>query len=127
MLNCGVCGAGNLCNANVCECGGVAFAAQIQPIFTNTCAGAGCHGGVTPAEGLSLAAGRSFASLVNVAASQYANRLRVSPGAPDRSYLMDKLRGVNLCFGTAMPKTRNIQQASIDLVGAWICEGAPNN
>ncbi|MSP73699.1 MAG: hypothetical protein EXR76_16320 [Myxococcales bacterium] len=127
MINCGVCGAGNVCNAHVRECGGVAFAGQIQPIFTNTCGGAGCHGGVMPAAGLSLAAGRSFASLVNVAASQCANRLRVSPGAPDSSYLMDKLRGVNLCFGTAMPKTGKLPQAQIDLLHAWICEGAPNN
>ena len=42
--------------------------------------------------------------------------------------LLDKLTGVNLCSGSVMPKAGGkLPQSQIDLVRAWICQGAPNN
>ena len=131
--NCGgcgkACGAGQTCAAGTCSCGApVTFGAQVQPIFTTSCAGNGCHAGARPAESLSLEAGKSFAELVNVASSQCATRKLVTPGAPGSSYLMDKLLGKDLCMGSQMPKAgTSLPTAQIDAVRSWICQGAPNN
>jgi hypothetical protein len=90
------------------------------------CTGAGCHGAPMPQEQLDLRVGSGYADLVDVAASQCGDRLRVEPGQPDTSYLLDKLLGVDMCLGTRMPKAATPYSAEqIDLVAAWICQGAP--
>jgi hypothetical protein len=53
--------------------------------------------------------------------------MRVLPGAPDQSYLVDKLLGIDLCFGSKMPKTGGVADADIATISNWICEGAPND
>ena len=52
--------------------------------------------------------------------------MRVTPGDPSASYLIDKLLGSNLCIGTRMPKPPSpaLAPADIDLVSSWICHGA---
>lgn len=54
-------------------------------------------------------------------------RMRVLPGQPASSYLIDKMTNVDLCQGTQMPKLGLIPNAQIQTVVDWICEGAPNN
>jgi hypothetical protein len=132
--NCGSCGhacsPGQACENGVCACGtaSVSFSAAVQPIFTANCATMGCHTGVMPAEGLHLGAGKSYAKLVNVTATECTDgRKRVLPGSPDQSYLMDKLQGIDLCFGTKMPKTGSVSSTDLETIANWICEGAPNN
>jgi hypothetical protein len=51
----------------------------------------------------------------------------VLPGQPSQSYLVDKLMGVDLCSGTAMPKTGSIPNGQVQTISNWVCEGAPNN
>jgi hypothetical protein len=54
--------------------------------------------------------------------------MRVSPGAPSKSYLMNKLTGVGTCSGTQMPKAGSgLPSSQIAIVSGWICAGAPNN
>lgn len=132
--NCGMCGvacaAGQACTNGACACpgGAVSFAADIQPIFTASCTGMGCHGGAMPAGGLKLSTGNAYAALVNVASSQCPDgRKRVAPSDVANSYLMDKILGVDLCFGTQMPKMGSLPAAQIDKISTWICNGAPNN
>ncbi len=132
--NCGACGnvcaAGQTCAGGACTCGNgsVSFAADVQPIFTASCAAAGCHKGVASQAGLDLSVGNSFAELVNVATSQCNDgRKRVLPGDPAQSYLIDKMMNVDLCSGTQMPKTGQLPSAQISTVANWICAGAPNN
>jgi hypothetical protein len=132
--NCGACGnvcaLGQTCVSGACSCGAsnVSFSAQVQPIFTASCASAGCHGGMMPAQGLSLSAGVSYSKLVNVISSQCADgRKRVLPGQPSMSYLIDKMMGVDLCAGTVMPKMGPVPSADIQTISNWICQGAPNN
>jgi len=134
--NCGACGAAcpgsESCQAGACvACGGdgVSFAGDLQPIFTSTCSGSTCHAGRRPAAGLSLAAGSSYANLVGVAASGCSDgRVRVAPGAPDSSYILDKLLGMNMCRGQQMPLMNpNLPTAQTDMIRSWICDGAPNN
>jgi hypothetical protein len=82
---------------------------------------------MNPAGDLRLTAGQST-QLVDVASSQCdPGRKRVTPGQPGQSYLMDKLLGVDLCFGTVMPKSGGLPMAQIQSVSDWICAGAPNN
>ncbi len=77
---------------------------------------------------MNLSAGKAYSNLVNVAASECNDgRKRVLPGNADQSYLIDKLLGVNLCFGTKMPKLGSISSNEIQTIAAWICAGAPNN
>ena len=82
-----------------------------------------------PAEGLNLNAGKAYAALVNAPSSQCGGgTLLVKPGAVGESYLVNKLTGQGMCFGSRMPKGgSSLSQAQIDLVRTWICAGAPNN
>jgi hypothetical protein len=134
VANCGACGnvcaAGQTCAAGKCTCGtaSVSFATDVQSIFTASCSSAGCHKGVMPQAGLDLSAGKSFADLVDVGASQCNDgRKRVLPGDPAQSYLMDKMMGVDLCSGTAMPKLGSLPTPQLTTIANWICAGAPNN
>lgn len=81
-----------------------------------------------PQEGLDLSAGKSYGKLVGVTATQCNDgRKRVTPGDPANSYLIDKMMGVDLCFGTTMPKLGSLSTPQITTVANWICAGAPNN
>jgi hypothetical protein len=132
--NCGACGnacaVGQTCNAGVCTCGtaSVSFSGAVQPIFTASCASAGCHKGATAQKGLNLSVGASYAKLVNVLTAECSDgRKLVLPGQPSQSYLVEKLMGVSLCSGTQMPKMGAIPSAEIQTISNWICAGAPNN
>ena len=65
---------------------------QIQAnVFTPTCATTGCHFGAGAPQGLRLDAASSFALLVGVSGTEESSILRVVPGDPDNSYLIQKL------------------------------------
>lgn len=104
------------------------LATQVQPIFTKSCGGGGCHAGASPAQGLDLSAGKSFGSLVNIASAQCPTVKRVLPSTPSMSYLLHKLQGAGPCFmGTRMPKGQPLAAVDINTISAWIAAGAPNN
>lgn len=133
-FNCGgcdnACDPGTMCEAGGCECpgDGVSFASDVQPIFNANCTGKGCHAFPAPSAMLDLAAGSAWESLVDVDSGQCNARKRVAPGQPGNSYLMDKLQGINLCFGTQMPKVGGpLSQADITTVSEWICRGAKDD
>jgi hypothetical protein len=104
--------------------GSTALFTQIQDtIFTPVCTG--CHVGAAAPRGLRLDAGNSFALLVNVPSSEVPSVLRVAPGNPDASYLVQKIEGT-AAVGARMPLNGPpLPQASIDLVRQWIAQGAP--
>jgi hypothetical protein len=107
----------------------ISFAADIQPILSQRCAGSQCHDDDNPADGLRLTAGAAYAGLVDRATVQCPDRVYVAPGAPEESYLIFKLRGAGPCYyGDRMPRgTTPLTPAQIDLIAAWIAAGAPNN
>jgi hypothetical protein len=96
---------------------------QIQDtIFTPICTA--CHIGANAPQGLRLDAANSFALLVNVSSNEVPGTLRVNPGSPDASYIVQKLQGTN-AVGARMPfGGPYLSQAQIDLVRGWIAAGA---
>jgi uncharacterized protein (TIGR03118 family) len=100
-------------------------------VFTPKCSG--CHNGSNAPGGAlpgsqDLRAGHSFASLVNVASQEQPALMRVKPGDPANSYLIQKLEGAAGISGSQMPLGGPfLDQATIDKVKSWIASGAPNN
>jgi hypothetical protein len=111
--------------------GAVSFCADIQPIFTANCALSGCHAGAAPQLGQNLSPGNAYASIVNVPSQEVPTLDRIEPGAPDASYLINKIEGTAASVGgvdTRMPLGQGaLPAADIDLIRAWIAAGAPNN
>ncbi len=97
---------------------------QIQDsIFTPLCTV--CHVGAAAALGLRLDETVSYAMLVGVPSVEVPTLLRVAPGDPDASYLVQKIEG-RAAVGERMPLGGPpLPQASIDLVRQWIAQGAP--
>jgi hypothetical protein len=132
--NCGACGhpcaPGQTCQDGVCSCGaeGASFAADVQPIFTASCAGTMCHGGAMPKAGLDLTSGNAHASLTGGTGNACMDaRPLVVAGQPSESYLMSKLLGTELCIGGQMPPAAPLSQEKIKTIADWICAGAQDN
>ncbi len=92
-------------------------------IFTPICTQ--CHVGANAPQGLRLDAANSYAMLVNVASAESPGTLRVSPGNPDASYIVQKIEGI-AAVGVRMPANGPpyLPQDRIDLVKRWITAGA---
>jgi hypothetical protein len=106
----------------------VSFKKQVQPILNTRCVV--CH--VTGAEsgGLNLQRASSLTNLVESPSTQ-APLPRVTPGDPEKSYLVHKLRGTHAQVGgsgAAMPFTDGnpipLPPADLQLIERWISEGA---
>ena len=91
------------------------FTRDIVPLF-NSCAGEVCH---------SFAAG-AIEQQVGVASIECCGeRQMIEPGHPERSYVLQKLRGENLCGGLRMPLEQLPFSASdLQTISDWICQGA---
>lgn len=107
---------------------------QLQTqIFTPVCSG--CHTGVgTTLPGVQdLAAGHTFANIVNVPSIEQPTLSRIKPNDAVNSYLVQKIEGSPGITGSRMPfgcgSTANpcLDQATIDLVKTWVAQGALNN
>lgn len=99
------------------------FATDVYPIFAAAgCGNSNCHGGGAPSQGLNLSSATVAQSmLVGVAASQCGERTRVVPGAPNSSYLINKLTGVDMCGGQRMPRGGTpLSNTQMDTIRAWI-------
>jgi len=96
-------------------------------VFTPICSV--CHAGGGAPEGLSLAAGDSYALLVGVPSTEVPSLLRVKPGDPDNSYIIQKLEG-HAAVGKQMPFGCPTTQpclpaTTIAFIAQWITNGAP--
>jgi hypothetical protein len=92
-------------------------------IFTPICSV--CHVGSGAPEGLRLDAANSYNLLVGVPSTEVPSLLRVNPGDPDNSYLIQKLEGL-AAAGAQMPLGGPYLSAdTIALVRQWITNGAP--
>jgi len=107
---------------------------QLQTqIFTPICSG--CHTGIgTALPGVqNLTNGHTFASVVTVPSLEQPTLDRIKPNDPANSYLIQKIEGAAGITGSRMPfgcgSVANpcLDQATIDLVKAWVSQGALNN
>ncbi|MFZ5446628.1 MAG: beta strand repeat-containing protein [Myxococcota bacterium] len=105
------------------------LAGQVQPIFTSSCVGSGCHGTVNAQGGLVLTSGNARAQLLDVMSTGCVGKLRVVACNPTRagSVLVDKIlaTGANpACAGSAMPKAQPLTAAEKQAIVDWIALGA---
>lgn len=76
---------------------------------------------------LSLVEGISYQSLVGVASTGKAGAVRVVPGNPDASYLLNKVLGANI-VGDRMPRLGPyLSDGQIRIIRRWIELGAKND
>ena len=96
-------------------------------IFTPSCALSGCHAGPAPAQGMNLSVGQAYANIVNITALQGGGSfIRIIPGDPDNSYLVQKVEGT--AGGARMPfGAPPLSTALIQDLRDWVSDGAPNN
>ncbi|HEX7373877.1 MAG TPA: hypothetical protein VF277_02820 [Steroidobacteraceae bacterium] len=91
-------------------------------VFTPICTV--CHAGAGAPQGLRLDAANSYDLLVGVPSNEAGSVLRVKPGDPDHSYLIQKLEG-RASVGARMPfGGPYLDQATIDVIRQWITDGA---
>jgi len=92
-------------------------------VFTPICTQ--CHIGAGAPQGLRLDAANSYALLVNMPSGEVPSLLRVNPGNPNQSYLVQKISGTQ-SVGSRMPLGQApLPQDRIDLIRQWIASGAP--
>ena len=93
-------------------------------VFNVNCAVPGCHGGTGAQQGLRLDPGFSAGNLINVHSSQDPNLIRVIPGDPDGSFLIQKLDGTQT-LGDRMPDGGPyLTTATVNVIRQWIQNGA---
>ena len=103
---------------------------DVQPILSNSCAFSGCHAGTSPQQGMNLSLGLTHSNTVNVPSNE-SGLDRIEPGQPNQSYLVHKIQGTQGTVGGSgaqMPFGGTpLSQANIDIIRAWITDGAKDN
>ena len=91
------------------------FTRDVIPLF-NSCAGEICHG---------FGAG-AIAQQVGIPSVECCGELQmIEVGHPERSYVLQKLRGNNVCGGSQMPLNQvPFSTDDLQVVADWICQGA---
>jgi hypothetical protein len=130
LVSCGGSGEGLDANGRPVTDGGGGSGSTLTPdlqsiqqnVFTPICTT--CHSGAAAPLGFRLDAASSFAMLVNAPSVEVPSLLRVSPGNPDASYLIQKLEG-HAAVGGQMPLGQTpLPQATINVIREWIANGA---
>ncbi len=95
-------------------------------VFTPICAVPGCHVGASAQQGLMLdSVQNSFLDLVGVSSNEIPSLMRVDPGNPDNSYLVQKIEGAPSIVGAQMPLNQPpLSTDQIDAIRQWILNGA---
>jgi hypothetical protein len=89
-----------------------------------------CHSNIgrTPSGGLILDHDAAYDSIVRVASSRKAGAVRIVPGDPDGSYLVQKVEGASGIVGVRMPfGGPYLSDGQILILRRWIQLGAPRN
>jgi hypothetical protein len=90
-----------------------------------------CHTstGRVPTGGMNLNHDVAYNQLVNFPVREKPGAIRVIPGDPDNSYLIQKLEGATGIAGRRMPFTGPpyLTDGQILIIRRWITLGAPNN
>lgn len=93
-----------------------------ENVFTPICTQ--CHQGAAAPLGLRLDESSAYAMLVNAPSSEVPTLLRVAPGDPQNSYIIQKLEG-RAAVGGQMPLGQPpLPQETIAVIRQWITNGA---
>jgi len=103
------------------------FSADVVPILNASCGGADCHDGDSGVSDLELGADVAYEQLVDAESDGCEGRIRVAPGDPGASYLIEKLVGGAMCNGKRMPLFATLPDEAVGKIVGWICAGAPND
>ena len=129
----------NPCEGEQVDCDGFCIdpiaptlAAIQSEIFTaRGCAASSCHDADLPQAGLDLSsAAASGMNLVGINAFQSPNDVRVVPSDSGTSYLMNKILGVDMAFGTARMPLNPVGgmdflcEPEVSAIRQWIDDGA---
>ncbi|MCK6510818.1 hypothetical protein L6R29_12730 [Myxococcota bacterium] len=114
------------CGETGCASTNVSYAKCVQPIFARGCAGSFCHGKDQPSLGLTLTEG-SPAVLVGAESKQNPGAKLVVAGKSADSYLYQKVSQDKPAAGSRMPSGTKLSDADLNLIKAWIDEGAKAN
>jgi hypothetical protein len=115
----------------VAGCGGGDASEPIPPhlsaietaIFAHNCTLSSCHGAVSPQEGMSLVS-PTHAALIDVPSTEVPDRVRIAPGDPDGSYLLQKVSSTTPLDGVRMPPDQPLPANKIEAIRLWIAAGA---
>jgi methionine-rich copper-binding protein CopC len=99
------------------------FASLQANVFTPICSV--CHVGGGAPEGLRLDAADSYSLLVNVPSTEVPSLMRVKPGDPDHSYIVQKLEGTAAVGGQMPLGGPYLPASTIAFIRQWISNGAP--
>jgi hypothetical protein len=90
-----------------------------------------CHTNVgrNPSGGLNLVHDLAYDQIVNMASARKAGVVRIVPGDPDNSYLVQKLEGKAGIVGVRMPQNGPpyLTDGQIQIIRRWVQIGAPRN
>lgn len=101
------------------------YGGQVQPIFSQSCAFAGCHDGNTSAAGLNLSPDVAYDNIFRILSNQRPTEDLVRPFSTSESYLYAKLIGTG--EGSMMPLGGMLSDEQLRSVENWIIEGAARN
>ena len=117
--------------------GQVSFRRDVLPVLATSCATVSCHGGGSRPPVLATRGGASRvrAALVGVASGDRPDHAYVEPGAPDASYLVQKIEGrlvdaecTEHDCGSPMPLDNpSLPAGARATIRAWIAQGARDN
>ena len=115
----------------------VSFRRDVAPVLATSCATRSCHGGGSrpPVLGAHMTATTMRAALVGVASEDRPDHAYVQPGAPDASYLVQKVEGrlvdaecTEHDCGEPMPLDNpSLSADAIAKIRAWVADGARDN
>ena len=112
------------------------FGALHSRIFVASCTFDACHSGDRPKEGLNaLDADTFYGTTVDAPSLQRPELMRIEPAHPERSYLVNKLRGIDMAAmdstgsqeSVRMPPEQPLCEEKIELIEQWISAGAPKD
>jgi hypothetical protein len=95
-------------------------------IFAHNCTLSSCHGASAPQEGMSLVS-PTHARLSGVPSTEVPDMMRVAPGDPDGSYLLQKITSATPRDGVRMPPDQPLPAHKIEAIRLWIAAGAQDD
>ena len=102
------------------------LAAIQAEIFTPSCTFSSCHSATSPEQDMSLAS-PAWAAIVGIPSTEVPDLLRVAPGAPEASFLLEKISSPSPRSGVRMPPDQPLSPSAIEAIRAWIADGAAND